>query len=353
MKNFIRISTLIGGLLTPMLQLAQCPFDATTSVQHATCYGKNDGAASATPTTGNPPYSYSWTGMPWVTGNAATNLAAGVYQVFITDNAGCVIQVQMTVNQPPRIGGVITAPSYLCIGDTAQLSITASGGVPPYTYLWECNNLDCRLSSFTSPITSAWPGVPTQYKVQVRDSNNCVNYPDSVDIGIRVPPTVVASDDQSIYLGETADLDVSVSIPGGQYSWSPAANLTDFTLQAPVAKPAITTVYRVEYVDPFNCKGSDTTKVTVIPDFFIANALTPDGDGKNDVWIVKGLIPYPEARVDVFNKWGDRVFSSKGYPIPWDGTYSGRMLPYGTYFYVIDLSAYNLDPYQGVIHLVK
>lgn len=68
----------------------------------------------------------------------------------------------------------------------------------------------------------------------------------------------------------------------------------------------------------------------------IPNTFTPNGDGKNDTWNIKDLSNYPRSTVDVFSRWGQKVFSSIGYPIPWDGTYKGTALPSGTYYYIID-----------------
>jgi len=68
----------------------------------------------------------------------------------------------------------------------------------------------------------------------------------------------------------------------------------------------------------------------------IPNTFTPNGDGINDTWEIKYLDYYPKSTVNIFNRWGQKVFSSIGYPTPWDGTYKGTVLPSGTYYYIID-----------------
>jgi len=72
--------------------------------------------------------------------------------------------------------------------------------------------------------------------------------------------------------------------------------------------------------------------VVVIP-----NTFTPNGDGINDTWNIKSLDTYPNCSVVVFNRWGQNVYQSKGYGVPWDGTFNGSKLPAGTYYYVINL----------------
>ncbi len=68
----------------------------------------------------------------------------------------------------------------------------------------------------------------------------------------------------------------------------------------------------------------------------IPNTLTPNGDGINDTWEIKYLDYYPKSTVNIFDRWGQKVLSSIGYPIPWDGTYKGTVVPSGTYYYIID-----------------
>lgn len=68
----------------------------------------------------------------------------------------------------------------------------------------------------------------------------------------------------------------------------------------------------------------------------IPNTFTPNGDGINDTWDIKYLDYYPKSTVNIFNRWGQKLFSSIGYPIPWDGTFNGSVLPAGTYYYIID-----------------
>lgn len=87
----------------------------------------------------------------------------------------------------------------------------------------------------------------------------------------------------------------------------------------------------------------------------IPNAISPNGDGKNDVWKL-GFIQllYPNAEVDIFNQWGQLLFNSTGYANPWDGTFNGEHVPDGTYYYVINLGIGNgEDIFKGTILVLK
>ncbi|RFZ84280.1 hypothetical protein DYU05_01225 [Mucilaginibacter terrenus] len=72
------------------------------------------------------------------------------------------------------------------------------------------------------------------------------------------------------------------------------------------------------------------------------NILSPNGDGKNDTWIVSNIESYPENTVNVTDGGGNVVFSKKGYANDWAGTYRGGVLSEGTYYYTIDLGKSNL-----------
>jgi gliding motility-associated-like protein len=72
---------------------------------------------------------------------------------------------------------------------------------------------------------------------------------------------------------------------------------------------------------------------TIIP-----NAFTPNGDGINDTWNIQYLSTYPNCTVQIFNRYGQKLFYSEGYPLPWDGTYNGVKVPDGIYYYIINLN---------------
>jgi gliding motility-associated-like protein len=66
------------------------------------------------------------------------------------------------------------------------------------------------------------------------------------------------------------------------------------------------------------------------------NTFSPNGDGINDFWEVKYLDQYPGCVVELFDPRGQMLYRSVGYQKPWDGTLNGRILPTGTYYYIID-----------------
>ncbi len=76
-------------------------------------------------------------------------------------------------------------------------------------------------------------------------------------------------------------------------------------------------------------------------DFETSNAFSPNGDGLNDTWVIRGIDSFGSNTVRIFNRWGDEVISFEDYnnlDVSWDGNYAtGSKVPTGTYFYVIEL----------------
>ncbi|MEZ4889549.1 MAG: gliding motility-associated C-terminal domain-containing protein [Crocinitomicaceae bacterium] len=94
-----------------------------------------------------------------------------------------------------------------------------------------------------------------------------------------------------------------------------------------------------------------TTEISTL----IPNVISPNGDGLNDVWKLEFIhLLYPQATVQIFNEWGQLLFQSEGYTTPWDGTYHGKDVPDGNYFYVINLNADVEQPiYKGVLLVLR
>jgi gliding motility-associated-like protein len=84
----------------------------------------------------------------------------------------------------------------------------------------------------------------------------------------------------------------------------------------------------------------------------LPNGFTPNGDGFNDFYVIKGIQGYPGNKVNIFNRWGNLVFSTQDYQNNWDGlSNDGNLLPDGTYFIVVDLNKEGTDNVENYIDL--
>jgi gliding motility-associated-like protein len=91
--------------------------------------------------------------------------------------------------------------------------------------------------------------------------------------------------------------------------------------------------------------------VRVYKKITIPNTFSPNNDGINDKWNIEALITYPESKMMIFNRYGEKVFESTGYGKPWDGTQNGAVLPVGSYYYLLDLKN-NTPKISGWVFIV-
>jgi gliding motility-associated-like protein/uncharacterized repeat protein (TIGR01451 family) len=92
---------------------------------------------------------------------------------------------------------------------------------------------------------------------------------------------------------------------------------------------------------------------------FIPEGFSPDGDGINDTWVIKGLPANADNNLTIYNRWGNRVYIHSNYTngLPWDGTpnvsgtFGNYKLPAGTYYYILDMKGSGLKPITGFVVL--
>jgi gliding motility-associated-like protein/uncharacterized repeat protein (TIGR01451 family) len=103
--------------------------------------------------------------------------------------------------------------------------------------------------------------------------------------------------------------------------------------------------------------GNNTsTTITYPTDFFIPEGFSPNGDGTNDLFVIRGIANYPNNTFVIFNRWGNKVYEASPYQNTWDGRsmfglrVGGNELPIGTYFYVLDLMD-GSTIFKGTIYL--
>ena len=156
------------SITTQVLQVLQpLPLQATIVTIDVACFGENNGEAIVTATDGTAPYSYVWNNGITSTTNEATNLAAGTYEVTVTDANGCIIKQSFTITEPDVLNSVPSQVDVLCHGEsTGSATAAISGGVALYTYVW--NN---GITSTTNEATNLAAGT---YEVTVTDANGCI-----------------------------------------------------------------------------------------------------------------------------------------------------------------------------------
>ena len=169
--------------------------------------------------------------------------------------------------------------------------------------------------------------------------NGCSSVAKTQDIIVFGTPAVDAGKDQTVLEGGevqltgivTATADLALS-----YKWSPSTGLDRDDILTPITSPSRDITYQLMVTTPQGCSATDDVYIHVLQNPEIPNAFTPNGDGINDEWNIKYLSSYPKATVNVFNRYGGKVYSSMGTAKSWDGKYNGEYVPAGVYYYVID-----------------
>lgn len=166
-------------------------------------------------------------------------------------------------------------------------------------------------------------------------ANGCVN-PVTYNIVVTVYPVSIADagNNTVISLGSSVTLN---GTGGTTYTWSPATGLDNPNIANPVASPLSTMMYYLTVTDGNSCVSSDSLVISVLSDYnlLIANVMTPNSDGNNDTWIIVNIEFYPNTEVIIVNNQGQQVFKSSSYNNDWDGTFNGKPLPDGTYYYFL------------------
>ncbi|PCJ82411.1 MAG: hypothetical protein COA57_13350 [Flavobacteriales bacterium] len=235
------------------LQSGQQPNPSIVSTTDASCFGSTDGAATLTTSGGTPPYTYSWPSGQ--TDSTATGLTAGTHTVTVTEANGCNDTISVTINAPSSIPISTSGDTAICIGGTATIMATASGGTGAYTYNW--------IGGFgSSSSINVTPNSTTTFFVIAADANGCQSDTSSVSVTVFPPISVSIPSVNTLCIGDS--LLLTANATGGNsnysYSWDNGAGMGN-----PVyVSPASTTTYTVNVSD--NCEtppASQSVTVTV------------------------------------------------------------------------------------------
>ena len=199
----------------------------------------------------------------------------------------------------------------------------------------------------------------TTITVTVRDNGGTAN--GGVDVFTRtftltasaLPQVqVVAKPGTTVSKGQTIEL---IASGATSYTWSTAAGVIPGQNSAALTvRPAQTTTYTVTGTSAAGCSSTATVTIEVMEDYNLVgnNVLTPNGDGKNDFFVVKNIDMYPNNEVRIIDRAGRVVYAKKGYNNEWDGTVNGNPLEENTYYYIIDLGK-GVRPIKGYITIVR
>ena len=184
---------------------------------------------------------------------------------------------------------------------------------------------------------------------------------DTLFLTIHEPLLVDAGEDRIILRNRSVNLMATVENGSGNffYNWEPATKVYNHNTSSTETQPLnADTRFILTVTDGVSgCVGRDTVDVAVKDDIddvlIIYNAISPNKDGINDVWLIDGIDLFPDNEVMIFNRWGDKIIEFQGYgknEVLWDGTNShGKPVPDGTYYYLLKI--HNEKTYTGWIQV--
>lgn len=382
------------------------------------CFGEENGTATALGAGGIPAYTYAWNGGPGT--QSISGLGSGWHSVVLTDANGCQISDSILLSEPDPLSVVISGPDRVCRGSRALLDATVQGGTSGYAYSW--TSTPAGFTANTAQI-GAFPSAYTTYHLLVTDANGC---------------TVQASHSVSVSPLPTADFDAentsgcdtvttqfsNLSSGAVAYLWDfgddTGSNLenpshqfgngtltvtlvaisadgcrdsvvrqdlitvlptpiADFTTQEDISQAILLSQAEIHflnasqfantylwefgdgYISPetnpvhsyhepgsypvtlyaynaFGCVDSITkSPILIDPDgsIFAPTAFSPNGDGLNDDFLLKGegITSY---QLVVYNRWGQQVYVSQSINDSWDGRFQGSPSPEGVYIWKLE-----------------
>jgi gliding motility-associated-like protein len=289
------------------------------------------------------PNNYNGSGSPANISNV-TLAAAGKYVVTATSN-GCTQKDSVIVSIKPKPAANAGADVNICEGNSVTLN--ASGGD---TYSWQPST-GLSATNIANPVAS--PIDSTAYVVTVTDNISGCSASDTVLINVARKPTANAGPDKTMIQGDQVILGGNATGEPINYFWTPDVFMNNANSLQPVVSPPHDTTYTLHVESTVGCGvATDEVFVKVFKKVIVPNAFSPNKDGINDTWQLVAIDAYPDAEIDVFNRYGQAVFTSHGYNKPWDGTYNNNPLPVGTYYYVIDLK-FGLPKLKGWVAILR
>ncbi|MCB0769543.1 MAG: gliding motility-associated C-terminal domain-containing protein, partial [Flavobacteriales bacterium] len=291
--------------------------------------GSDDGTVDLTVNGGSAPLSFAWNN--GANTEDLSDLQANSYDVTVTDANGCTVSTTAVVAGTPGLVANGVTDNSTCFG-------TSEGGV------------DLSVITGTAPFTFAWSngstaedlvGVPAgSYSVSVTDDAGCAYQATYV---VLENPEISIDTIVSAYSGGynvsaygAQDGSITTAVSGGtepfMFEWSNGA--TSESISGLAAGE-----YSLVVTDANGCKATLEVTLTENSDIEMPTGFSPNNDGSNDTFVVRGIDGYPQNLFTVVNRWGNVVYEQPNYKNQWSGDNSqGAQLPDGTYFIILSLN---------------
>ena len=254
------------------------------------------------------------------------------YVLVVTANDNCVLTDTVAVEVKDKVS-IFGEDVTICQGENVQLEMTGDAE----TYTWSPST---GLSATNIPNPFASPDESMTYMV-IGEFGQCEPDTHLLEVTVIENPNIGMPSISYFSDGQSINLDAQATGGGGNntYHWTPPANLSCTDCPDPIASPVDDIDYYLTVTDEFGCSDSSMIRLQKIyvcnEDLIVVpNAFTPNGDGLNDEFIVRGSLEISLTRI--YNRWGEIIFESTGAGPSWDGTYKGQKLNRDVFVYYIE-----------------
>lgn len=157
----------------------------------------------------------------------------------------------------------------------------------------------------------------------------------------------------NLYIDSGSTIQFQSSSTADSLVWSPSFLVSNTSIIQPTTSPNVTTTYQLKGIKS-TCEKIDYVTVFVKGSFKIPNTFSPNGDGKNDTWLIQNIADFPANDMLIMNRFGQELYQSGPYTFAnaWTGVFNGQPLPEGVYFYILNLGG-DLGVKKGTISIIR
>ena len=269
-----------------------------------------------------------------------TYVTTGPYNVNlqVTSAAGCVHDSTILLNtiHAEPIAAIVSNKAEVCVGGSILFTDNTNpmGGITNQ-WNWTMGDGSTRnTASFNYTYSLAG-----SYIISLNTVNNfgCRSTTATIPVTVHPYPVVNAGPDRLVLEGGQIVLQPVVTGSDLTYLWTPDLYFAGTnTVLTPTILGVDDITYTFTVTGRGGCAASDNVFIKVLKYPAIPNIFSPNGDGVHDKWVIQYLDTYPGSTVDIYNRYGQLIYHSQEYRIPWDGTVNGKPVPVGTYYYIVN-----------------
>ncbi|MEM1134271.1 MAG: PKD domain-containing protein [Bacteroidota bacterium] len=261
-----------------------------------------------------------------------------LYTVIVTDTTGCTGEDFVLVN-------VIDLPylptdTLICEGNSYVVDATIPGGIPA-VYSWSTGSIE-PIIEITESGTYTVEAIAAGFDVPGRE---CV-FTRTINVEFNTSPLPIGGQITTCFFEDGAFV---LSLPENFTNVVWSSEILPFPVLENEIQVSEIGAFFVTATNEFGCELSDSVSIQELcePLVFLPNAFTPNGDGLNDGFEVKGA-NFLNFELTIYNRWGEMIFQSTDRDQPWMGNFNGRPMPAGLYPYVVKFES-ELDPGEQMV----